>query len=106
MQAQNVLVEPRTQLQVPTFVTVPVEQYRSAYDRSEVMRVLQKAANDPQFVADLSERGSEALTAFNLTMEEKAALVSGDIGWIEEHVGKLDECECTCLTCMLQREAW
>ena len=75
-------------------------------NRNEILSVLERAAQDPGFIADIADRGSRALRDYRLTLEEKAALVSGDIRWIEEHVGRLTDNQCTCLNCMLQREAW
>jgi|GEM_PF-2362281 len=75
-------------------------------NRKEILRVLERAAHDPGFIADVADAGSAALRDYRLTLPEKAALVSGDIGWMEEHVGELTESQCTLLTCMLQREAW
>jgi hypothetical protein len=88
---------------LPLFFTYPEDQ---AVNRNEIFRVLERAAHDPGFIADIADRGSRALRDYRLTLEEKAALISGDIRWIEEHVGKLTDRQCTCLNCMLQREAW
>ena len=74
--------------------------------RSEVLRVLERAARDPGFIADVGKRGSAALRDYGLSLPEQAALVSGDIRWIENHVGELTQRQSTLLTCMLQREAW
>jgi hypothetical protein len=75
-------------------------------NRTEILRVLERAAHDLGFIADVADRGCRALAGYRLTLEEKAALVSGDIRWIREHVGKLTDKQCTLLNCMLQREAW
>jgi hypothetical protein len=72
----------------------------------EILKVLERAAHDSCFIADVAGRGSQALRDYRLTLEEKAALISGDVRWIEEHVGELTENQCTLLNCMLQREAW
>jgi hypothetical protein len=73
---------------------------------SELRRVLERAADDPGFIARLTEQGSKALAGFNLTFEEKAALLSGDIRWIEARLGKLDRQLSTWLWCRLQQEIW
>lgn len=80
-------------------------EYR-VVNRNEILRVLERAAHDPEFMAEVADRGSEALRSYHLTLPEKAALVSGDIGWIEGQIGDLTRAQCTLLTCMLQREAW
>lgn len=71
-----------------------------------VIEVLERAARDHQFIAQLTEQGSKALEGYDLTSEEKAALISGDIRWIEKHVGKLTEVQETWLNCRLQQERW
>ena len=56
-----------------------------------VLAVLDRAAQDNAFLARLAENPGEALTEYDLTKEEKAALMSGDIRKIESWLGKLDE---------------
>ena len=85
-------------------VTVPV---LSAIDtESEVIKVLERAANDDNFIAQLTYEGSKTLQGYDLILEEKAALLSGDIRWIEAHVGTLDDHLSTWLWCRLQQEIW
>ena len=74
--------------------------------KETIVKVLERAANNPAFIAQLTSQGSKALQGYNLTLEEKAALVSGDINWIEAHVGELDEQLSTWLWCRLQHEIW
>jgi hypothetical protein len=62
-----------------------------AIHKETIVKILERAANNPAFIAQLTSQGSKALQGYNLTLEEKAALVSGDINWIEAHVGKLAE---------------
>lgn len=88
-------------------LTAPVAQTSpKTTHRREVLRVLDRAASDPSFIAEIAERGSAALSEYRLALEEKAALVSGDVRWIESFVGKLTRRQSTLLNCMLQREAW
>jgi len=74
--------------------------------REAVMAVLNRAAEDMGFIAELSEEGSEALRSYSLSSEEKAALVSGDRVWLEERFGKLNEKQRTWLECRLEQERW
>ena len=74
--------------------------------RDAVMAVLNRAAEVPKFIAELSEGGSEALKGYTLSSEEKAALVSGDQVWLEAHFGKLNEKQRTWLKCRLEQERW
>jgi hypothetical protein len=75
--------------------------------RKEILRVLERAAGDNSFTAQLTYRGNEALQGYGLTWQENAALLSGDIRWIEMHLGKkLDGRLRTWLDCRLQQEIW
>lgn len=84
------------------------EQEPPALDRGGrvILDVLSKAANDTDFMARLSENSTEALKQFDLTSEEKAALASGDIRWIESKLGKLEEPLRTWLNARLAQEKW
>lgn len=73
---------------------------------SDLKRVLERAADDPLFIARLTERPEEALAEYRLTGEERAALLSGDLRWIERMVGPLDARLSTWLACRLQQEIW
>ena len=68
--------------------------------------VLERAAIDPHFIAQLTDNGEAALADYDLTWDEEAALLSGDIRWIEAHYGKLDAAQRTWLECRLQQEKW
>ena len=74
--------------------------------QNELIRVLERAATDNAFIARLTDEGSGALEGYKLSLAEKAALLSGDIQWIEARTGKLDEQLRTCLWCRLQQESW
>ncbi len=52
-----------------------------------MMEVLERAADDITFYAQLAE-GSAVLEGLDLTMEEKAALINGDQRFIESRIGK------------------
>jgi formate/nitrite transporter len=79
-----------------------------ALDRSckAVLEVLAKARDDGGFLARLAENPAEVLKDYDLTSEEKAALVSGDIRWLESKLGKLDEPLKTWLNTRLTQEKW
>ena len=51
--------------------------------------VLAKAAGDDTFFTRLSQEPDELLRGYDLTSEERAALTSGDIQWLESRVGTL-----------------
>ncbi|MBE0480938.1 MAG: formate dehydrogenase subunit alpha [Dehalococcoidia bacterium] len=71
-----------------------------------VLAVLDRAAQDNAFFARLAANPAEALKEYDLTAEEKAAILSGDIRKIESWVGKLDERLKKWLIARLQQESW
>ena len=73
---------------------------------NEILRVLDRAADNDSFITDLTYRGSKALEGYQLTLNAKAALLSGDIRWIEARVGRLDARLRTWPDCRLQQEIW
>ena len=72
----------------------------------EILRVLERAARYSSFVSALTHRGSDALEGYHLTWQAKAALLSGDVRWIEAHIGKLTEPQKVWLQCRLSQEIW
>ena len=97
MSQETVLVSER--VEVATWIQVD-------HDREEILRALTRAATDDEFIASLALEGSGALRDYDLSMAAKAALISGDIRWIERRVGKLDTQLRTWLDCRLQQENW
>lgn len=71
-----------------------------------VLGILDRAAEDSDFVADLLYRGAEALAAYELTGPEKLAILTGDIKWIESYAGKLNDTQRTWLEQRLNAEIW
>jgi hypothetical protein len=72
-----------------------------------ILAVLDRAAEDSNYLARLAEDPGEALAEYyTLTSEERAALASGDINKIEQWVGKLDDRLATWLWCRLCQEKW
>jgi len=54
----------------------------------------------------LTDDFAEAVKDYELTWQEHADLVSGDVRWIEAHIGKLNKRLRTWLDCRLQKEKW
>lgn len=74
--------------------------------KREVVRVLNRTAEDRDFWTDLMENGSQALCAYQLTPEAKAAIVSADLRWLNENVGELTQKQMMFIYRRLEREAW
>jgi hypothetical protein len=92
-------------VRVPSVTGTPASR-QDAIHRGEILRVLERAANDDGFIAQMTYRGDVALRGYRLGAQEKAALLSGDIGWIEARIGKLTSRQSTWLWCRLQQEIW
>jgi DNA-binding NtrC family response regulator len=75
-------------------------------NKETIIAVLNRAAEDNAFIGKLSDLGSEALKEYDLAPDEAAALVSGDVSWLERHVVKLEGKLNTWLECRLQQERW
>jgi len=74
--------------------------------REEMIRVLERAAVDNGFVADLFYKGADALEQYSLTGPEKLALLTGDIQWIESFIGPLTPTQKRWLEQRLSAEIW
>ncbi|MCK7504591.1 MAG: response regulator, partial [Desulfobacterales bacterium] len=55
--------------------------------KEEILRVLERATVDADFVFKMLHRWADALEEYNLTGSEKLALLTGDIEWIPSQVG-------------------
>jgi len=74
--------------------------------KDEVIRVLERAAVDSQFVASLFYYGADALQDYDLTGSEKLAILTGDIHWIENQIGALTPEQKRWLESRLSAEIW
>ena len=81
------------------------EQERLIQKR-EVTRVLDRTTQDQEFWKLLMNQGSVILEGYQLSLEAKAAIVSGDLEWIISHVGPLTEKQLGFIYRRLEREAW
>ena len=72
----------------------------------EIIKVLEQAATDTELVYNLLNYGAEALDEYNLTGPEKLAILTGDIQWIEKHIGSLTPTQRRWLDQRLSAEIW
>ena len=61
--------------------------------REEVAKVLDRAESDDDFFMKLLEQSVDALDEYDLTKAEKLAIVTGDVLWIEEQLGRLSRAQ-------------
>jgi formate/nitrite transporter len=94
---RGVLFKPHVQPEQVTYLDV---------ETKALVSVLARARDDTKFLATLADNPYQALKAYNLTPEAKAALESGDVRWLESRVGTLDEPLRTWLTSRLNQEKW
>ncbi len=66
-----------------------VPQDQTLVHKEEILRVLERAATDGEFVHQLLHNWADALDGYNLNNAEKLALLTGDIDWIEKYAGPL-----------------
>lgn len=74
--------------------------------RDEIIRVLERAAVDSEFVVSLLYNGAEALEDYELTGPEKLAILTADVKWIQDQVGSLTPDQKKWLDQRLNAEIW
>ena len=74
--------------------------------KREVVKVLNRTSEDEVFWKDLIEKGSSALQEYTLSSEAKAAILSGDLKWINENIGELTQKQLMFIFKRLEMEAW
>jgi hypothetical protein len=92
--------------QALVFVLPPRQLDVELVERDAILKVLGKAAEDDDFIAELTFSGEQALRDFALSSEAEAALLGGDVRWLEARVGKLDDRLGAWPALRLQQEIW
>jgi len=82
------------------------EQESRLIQKQQLMAVLDRTAEDSEFWHYLMEDGAEALQEYNLSNEAKAAIISGDLGWINRNVGELTQKQLMFIQGRLESEVW
>ncbi|MGA1826346.1 MAG: response regulator [bacterium] len=83
------------------------EDPKKAIREKIVLQILDRTADDPDFFDQLyMGSGSDALKEYDVSHEAKAAILSGDVKWIENNVGKLTEKQMMVLLRRLEMEIW
>jgi len=85
--------------------TKPPEE-QALIHKEEMITILERAASDSEFIAQLLYEGADALQEYDLTGPEKLALLTGDIEWIEKHIGPLKPNQKLWLEQRLSAEIW
>lgn len=85
---------------------VEKKEAETLIQKEEVIKVLDRTIVDQAFWRALMEQGSAALENYQLSTRAKAAIVSGDLAWINKHVGPLSKEQLAFIYKRLEREAW
>ncbi|MBN2325433.1 MAG: response regulator [Spirochaetes bacterium] len=111
--ASDYLEKPFTPEELTQRVRQALEKARSqepelqeVVHKKTVIEVLERAASDSDFVARLYYEGADALDEYELTGPEKLAILTGDVSWIEEHIGPLSKTQMRWLQQRLSAEIW
>ena len=67
----------------------PETEEQGLIHKDEVAKVLERAEADDDFFMKLLEKSVDALDEYDLTKAEKLAVVTGDVRWIEDQLGRL-----------------
>jgi DNA-binding NtrC family response regulator len=67
----------------------PETEEQALIHKEEMAKVLERAESDDEFFTDLLENGADSLDEYDLTRPEKLAIVTGDVRWIEDQIGRL-----------------
>jgi len=71
--------------------TTEAPEKQTLIHKEQILAILDRAATDGDFVYNLLHHWADALDEYHLTGPEKLALLTGDIEWMEKHMGELTE---------------
>ena len=74
--------------------------------KREVLKVLDRTYEDQEFWAELMENRQEVLEDYQLSRDARAAILSGDLNWINSHVGELNQKQLMFILKRLEMEKW
>jgi DNA-binding response OmpR family regulator len=74
--------------------------------KREVLNVLNRTYDDHDFWNELMENRQEALEDYQLSKEARTAILSGDLNWINSHVGELNQKQLMFIFKRLESEVW
>jgi glycine cleavage system H lipoate-binding protein len=77
---------------VPEDRMAPLEDEAAlSRQKREVFRVLSRTSEDRDFRRALMDLQTDALEAYDLSFEAKTAILTGDLKWLNEHIGELTQ---------------
>jgi glycine cleavage system H lipoate-binding protein len=72
-------------------VKTAADQKTLSIQKREVLKVLSRTAEDKDFRRALMDLQTDVLEPYNLSLEAKSALLSGDLQWLNEHIGEFTQ---------------
>jgi DNA-binding NtrC family response regulator len=94
--ATNYIEKPFTPDQLTQAIASAIEsaaarapEEQTLIHRDEFLKVLQRGAENRNFAQSVYTVGAVALEGYNLTSQEKLAIITADINWIEDQMGTL-----------------
>ncbi len=79
---------------------------KASIEKREVLKILNRTAEDSNFRIELIDKGSSVLSEYTLSSGAKAAIASGDLKWINENIGELNQKQLMFIYKRLEQEAW
>ena len=104
--AVNEALKERAKKEAAAGIKAAETEEEKLIQKRQVVQVLNRTADDRDFWGDLMQNGSKALADYSLSSQAKAAIVSGDLKWINENVGELTQKQLMYIYKRLEREAW
>ena len=111
--AADYLEKPFTPKQLLTAVALAIakaaardSQQQTVIHKEEMIKVLERAAFDNEFIFSLLDHGADALDGYDLSKPEKLALLTADFSWIEDNIGPLTPSQKRWLELRKQSKIW
>ncbi|MBU2262247.1 MAG: response regulator [Proteobacteria bacterium] len=94
------------ELRDAVFDAIGKQDPKKAMRETLVLQILDRTVDDPDFFDRLYVEGADALKDYHISPEAKSAIALGDVRWIEENVGRLNEKQMMAMVRRLEREIW
>lgn len=89
-----------------TDTAIPSQEKQGLVHKETVLSILDRLGKDPLFEEEMFSKKVDALDSFDLTSQEKLALLTGDQKWIESFTGPLTDLQRRWFNQKLSAEIW
>jgi DNA-binding NtrC family response regulator len=87
-------------------ITDTPQEKQGLVHKDEVLSILDRLGTDPIFEEEIFSKKVDALDPYDLTTQEKLALLTGDQKWIESYTGPLSDVQRRWFNQKLSAEIW